>query len=208
MRAAKTMKTPYIPDMLDEVAADRAKEANYAREVLPLEKVIPTLEKLGPTGTGPTTEALNEVRSALVSLGMANGKMVEDTKLFDEARKYLAQISLTGDPNTNDKLAAAFSANPNIGISQAANVDIAKSLLALRRLENAKVRAFEKSKLPENQYAQFATQFMATEDPRAYGVDLMTPEAKKALYESLSPEEKPGFAASIKQAMALGLVKK
>lgn len=195
-----------------ELAAARAREANFARDIVPLQKAIPALEALGTTGTGPGTEQINEIKSFLTSMGIP-GIDVENIKNFDEARKYLSQYAQSvGDTNTNDKLAAAFAANPSVGISNAAAVDVAKTALAQRRFQNAQLRAFEASGGSPDQYTQFATQFSAAQDPRAYGSDMMSPSAREKLYSSLQGDseakraERAKFVQSLKTAIALGLV--
>lgn len=190
----------------NELANARSREANFARDIVPLQKAIPALEALGTTGTGPGTEQINEIKSFLTSMGIP-GIDVESIKNFDEARKYLTQYAQSvGDINTNDKLAAAFAANPSVGISNAAAVDVAKTALAQRRFQNAQLRAFEQSGGSPDKYTQFATQFAAEQDPRAYGLDMMGPEARAKLIGGLKGDEKAKFAQSLRMAIALGLV--
>lgn len=190
-----------------DLSAARVREAKFQQEVTPLVKAIPALEALGQTKTGVGSEQMNEIRSFLVTLGVANADAIEDTKLYDEARKYLTQFAqANGDTNTNDKLAAAFAGNPSTSISNAAAVDVAKTALALRKLQNAQLMAFEGAGLPDSQFSKFASQFNATQDPRAYGIDMMSPEARAKLIGSLKGDEKARFAQSLRTAIQLGLV--
>lgn len=185
------------------LAADQARERTFQQDITPLQKAIVSLEALGKTGTGPGTEQLNEIKSFLQSMGIP-GLDVENIKDFDEARKYLTQYAqAVGDTGTNDKLAASFAGNPSVGISNAAAVDVAKTALALRRLQNAAVVSFQGS---PDQYLKYATEFNASQDPRAYGLDLMTPENRNKLISSLKGDEKAKFAQSLRKAMQLGLV--
>lgn len=189
-----------------ELGAARVRESTFQQDITPLLKAIPALEALGTTGTGPGTEQINEIKSFLTSMGVP-GIDVDKIKDFDEARKYLSQYAQTvGDTGTNDKLAASFAGNPSVSISNAAAVDVAKSALALRKLQNAQLMAFETSGLPESQFSQFASQFNAGQDARAYGIDMMTPEARAKLIGNLSGAEKARFAQSLRTAIQLGLV--
>jgi hypothetical protein len=173
------------------LAKDRESGANYRREVMPLEQAIPKLEKLGKTGTGPGTEEVNNIKSFLQSAGLP-GFDQEKIKNFDEAKKYLTDwVMANGNSGTNDKLAASFASNANVGISNAAAVDVAKTALALRRMRQAQLTAFEQSGLPENKYSQWAAQWNAKVDPRVYGFDLMSPGARNKLLASL-PAGKDG----------------
>lgn len=191
------------------LAADLRTAANYQNAVTPLEKAIPALEALGSTGTGPGTEQINEIKSFLQSMGAPIAD-TDQIKNFDEARKYLVQFArgggTGGDPNTNDKLAAAFEGNPSVGISNAASVDVAKTALSLARLQNAQVRQFQQSGQPEGQYSKWSADFNAKQDPRAYGFDLMSPENRAKLIQGMTPEEKAKFVQSLRTAISLGLV--
>lgn len=192
-----------------QYATDLQTATGFQSAVTPLEKAIPALEALGSTGTGPGTEQINEIKSFLQSMGLPVSD-ANDIKNFDEARKYLVQFArgggTGGDPNTNDKLAAAFAGNPSVGVSNAAAVDVAKTALSLARLQNAQVRAFQQSGEPESNYSKWSANFNATQDPRAYGFDLMAPAQRATLIQGLKPDEKAQFVQSLRNAVQLGLV--
>lgn len=195
-----------------QLAQDRIGAANYRREVFPLEQAIPALEGLGTTGTGPGTETLNQFKSFLQSAGGGAmlGVDLDKIKNFDEAKKYLTDwVMANGSTGTNDKLAAAFASNANVGISNAAAVDVAKSALALRRMKQAQTIEFAKSGLPESEYTNWASTWNVAQDPRAFGVDLMTPKAKSALLADLNKKghegDKARFIASLRAADSNGL---
>lgn len=169
----------------------RHRALNYRQEVFPLETAIPALEKLGKTGTGPGTEEFNHIKSFLQSAGIP-GLDTDKIKNFDEAKKYLTDfVNQNGNTGTNDKLAASFAGNPSVNISNAAAVDVAKSALALRRMKQAQLVEFEKSGKPDSEFTKWASQWNVAHDPRAYGFDLMTPDQRKKVIESL-PEGKNG----------------
>ena len=73
-----------------------------------------------------------------------------DVATYERAKKYLTDfVNQNGSTGTNDKLAAGFAGNQSVNISSAAAVDVAKSALALRRMKQAQLDAFERSGLPE-----------------------------------------------------------
>lgn len=166
---------------------------------------IPALERLGTTGTGPTSEGLHDFVSAMQTLGVpiADPNRVKD---YDEARKYLVDwVNRSGNTGTNDKLAAMFAGSPSVGISNAAAVDIAKSAVALERMKSAAPLAFQKTGLSADQYTRWAQQWAQQQDPRAYGFDLMAPDERAKFVKSLSPREKAQFVASLRTAHDNGL---
>lgn len=189
-----------------QLSDDLVQATNYQQNVLPLQKAISSLEELGTTGTGPGTDQVNQMFSFLQSMHVP-GIDPNGIKSYDEAKKYLTQyVNMNGNSTTNDKLAASFAGNPSTEISNAAAVDVAKTALSLSRLQNAKVRAFAASGLPESDYSKWATDFNSNQDPRAYGMDLMKPEQRAKLIQSLSGAEKTKFAGSLRTAIGLGLV--
>ncbi len=192
-----------------QLATDRAQEANFQADVTPLVNARDALIRLGPQGSGPGTEQINEIKSFAQSMGLGSLAGIDPQKIkdFDEAKKYLVQYaSQFGSPNTNDKLAAAFAGNPNMNISNSAAVDVLKTALSLRRLQNAKVQAFDASGEQPSTYGQWATKFNASQDPVAYGFDMMSPEQRKKYVSGLSPAERQKFVGSLQTATQLGLV--
>lgn len=220
------------------LAQARQSGASFQRDVFPLVQAIPELEKLGTKGTGPGTELRNKLKSFVLSNvpGVKESDFNGSVGDYDKATKYLTDfVNQTGSSGTNDKLAAAFAGNPSTHISNAAAVDVAKSALALRRMQHAQYLAFEQTGLPENEYSRWnatnavvnkpvidpATNKPAIDpstgqpkktnyqiDPRAFGVDLMSNAAKAKLLEQLnkSPSEKAAFEASVKVAQDSGFI--
>ncbi len=183
--------------------AARQQAGNFQREIFPLTQAIPALEKLGPKGTGPGTETINHLKSFAISMvpGIKESDFNGTVADYDKAKKYLTDfVNQTGNSGTNDKLAAAFAGNPSVGISNAAAVDVAKSALALRRLKQAEIVAFEKSNLPDQEFQKFSVRFNNEQDPRAYGVDLMSKDKLQKLIKGMSPEELKIFKASVEIA--------
>jgi len=181
----------------------RQKAGSFQREIFPLQQAIPALEKLGPKGTGPGTETINHLKSFAISMvpGIKESDFNGTVADYDKAKKYLTDfVNQTGNSGTNDKLAAAFAGNPSVGISNAAAVDVAKSALSLRRMQQAEIVAFEKSGLPDSEYQKFSVRFNNEQDPRAYGVDMIPKEKLKKLIEGMSPEELRVFKSSIQIA--------
>ncbi len=187
-----------------QLGAERIANSNYRREVTPLEQAIPALSRLDKYGTGPGTDEVNKIKSFLQSAGVGGllGIDPEKIKNFDEAKKYMVDwIMASGTSGAGgrnaDALAAAFSSNPNVGISKAANADIAKVALSLRRMKYAQQAEFERTGLPEGQYGKWASTWNAKQDPRAFGFDLMTGEAAKKFLKGLSPQDRARFDRSL-----------
>lgn len=190
------------------LAEHRAKNANFTREVFPLVKAIPALERLGTEGTGPGKDEINEMKSFAQSFGFAPKSWQGSINDFDEAKKYLtdwvtANTSATG---TNDKLAAAFSSNASTKISNAAAVDVAKAALSLRRMQKMQTEAFDATGLPDSQYSKWASQWNAKQDPRVFGFDLMNPDQRKRVLKDLPPAKRDLFMLDVERAEQSGVL--
>jgi hypothetical protein len=174
----------------EQLAKARTAATGYQRDIFPLMQAIPALEKLGTKGTGPGTETINNIKSFILSnvpgVTEKSFEGLSDVASFDKVHKYLTDfVNQTGNSGTNDKLAAAFAGNPSTRISNAAAVDVAKSALALRNMQQAQLLEFEKQKLPANQFSKWVAKRTNELDPRAFGVHLMTADARKKLKERL-----------------------
>ena len=199
----------------EDYATALTREGNFSQEMVPLTKARDALIKLGPGETGPLTDKFNELKSFAQTLPIVKGLVDPNTiQNYDEAKKYLVQYAMaTGaSPGTNDKLAAAFSGNASTDISNAAAVDVVKTNIALRRLQNAQVTAFNQAKqqnpsLSPSQYSQWLVKFNNDQDPVAYGFDQMEPAQRKSYFKSLkTPEAQNKFLASLKTAQDLNLL--
>lgn len=188
--------------------------ANFPRTSLPLMKAIPLLEQLGKTGTGPGTDTWNHAMSFLQSWGVPIADP-NNIKAFDETKKYLTDfVNQNGNLSTNDKMAAAFAGNPSVEISNASATDVAKTALALQRMKQAQILAFGEQRdqsgapLTGDKYAEFAKNFAASQDPRAYGIDMMSPAAKQELDKEMpvGSEARRRFNESLKTALATGMI--
>lgn len=178
-----------------DYALDLSKAKNFKSDLYPAVTALEGIKELGPQGVGPGTEALNNLKSAIITWGRPNidPKLVEGVGTFEQTRKYLTQIArASGSTGTNDQLAAAFEANPSIKMSQAATENVLKSVIALRKMQHAQTLLFGKQGLPESQYSKWIAENQNILDPRAFGFDIMDPKAKANLMRSMAHQDKSG----------------
>lgn len=188
-------------------AQARDNSLRYQEQTFPLEQAINALETLGTKGTGPGTETLNHIKSFALSMGVP-GVDEKGVMTFDKAKKYLTDyVNQNGNNATNDKLAASFAGNPSVNISNAAAVDVAKSAVALRRLSEARTRAFEASGLPDSEFAKFAGKWAREHDVRVYGFDMMTPGQRKKVLEGMPEAKRNLFLLDVQEAKNSGLLR-
>lgn len=201
--AAKTAAGGAAGTLLGGMATE---QADYRRLVTPLEQAIPALERLGPTKAGPTSDEINTMKSLAITWGIAPQRFTGDVKDYDEAKKYLIDNARQmGNTSTNDQLAASFSANPNVEhMSQAASVDVAKTLLALRRMKYMQLQAFYSSGAPQEDFPKFVSQWNARHDPRAFGFDQYNKEKRKQILKSVKDPQQ--FIQDVNDAKNAGVL--
>ena len=189
------------------LGSEAVNNTDYRRQVTPLEQAIPALQRLGKTGTGPGKDEVNQMKSVAVAFGFAPDKWTGTVKDFDESKKYLTDwVRANGDTSTNDKLAASFSSNASVNISNAAAVDVAKTALAIRRMKYMQLQEFYKSGLSPDQFPKFASQWNAQHDPRAFGFDHLNPTQRKQILDSLPAAKRSMFKMDVQNADNAGVL--
>lgn len=175
-----------------DYATDLTRAKSFKADLYPAEAALAGIQELGPKNVGPGTEPLNAIKSAIVTwLPNVDKKIIDEVGTFEQTRKYLTQIARSsGSTGTNDQLAASFEANPSIKMSSAATENVLKSVIALRKMQHAQTLLFGQQNLPPSDYSSWISKNQNTLDARAFGFDMMTPEAKTKLIASLKKDPK------------------
>lgn len=183
------------------LADARNAASNYRRQVTPLEKAIPALQRLGTGGTGVGTEAIQNIRSFAQTVGVPiGGKTADDIKDYDTARKYLQDwVSQNSNTQSVQHLLHSTSSNPSVSISNMAAGQLAQTALALRRMQHDQLQQFNKSGMKESEYSKFAADWNAKQNPDFYRMDLMTP-AERNKFAASHIASMPGKTAKEKEA--------
>lgn len=150
-------------------------------------------------GTGPGTKITNAWRSFLLAnaawttrfLGGVDQAKIQ-TATQDELHKYMTQIAGNAaaqyGQGTNEKLAVAASGNPNADISTLANRDVTRMMLALERAKQARMAEWEASGQPPQNYGQFIASWNRTHDPRAFMLDLLSPQERRKMLSDITSD--------------------
>ncbi len=133
-------------------------------------------------------------------------KTIQSVANFGEAKKQLVQLARSnGNSGTNDQLAAAFEGSPNTKMTGATIESVVKSVVALRKMEQAQTLMFAKTGLPENEYSKWVAKNQNQFDPRAFGFDLMDRAKQDKLLNSMT--EKDNDSKEMKAAKAAAYTK-
>lgn len=175
-----------------DFATDLSRARNYKADLYPSERVLDIVKAEGNKAFGPGTEGLNTLKSALVTwLPNVDQKTIDGVSNYEQAKKYLVQAARSnGSTGTNDQLAAAFEANPNVKMSGATIENVVKSNIALRKMQHAQTLLAEQQKVPPQEYSSWIAKNQNQFDARAFGFDLMSADAKQKLVTELKKDPK------------------
>ena len=192
-----------------------------ASRILTLQKAMDALQQLGTTGTGPGAAARNNFTSYVQSLpvvGPTAAGMIESPKNianFDEANKYMtsyaAAMAGAHGATTDSQLATALSANASTHISSLAAQDVIRANIALERMGQSQVAAFQAATDPQtgrpltpDRWSDFSATWNRSTDPRAFAVDMMNPQQVSTMLASMSPADRAKFQSTYTNAVNHG----
>lgn len=177
-----------------DYASDLTRAKSFQADLYPSQRVLDIVKNQGEKAFGPGTEALNSLKSALVTwLPNVDQKTIDSVSDYEQAKKYLVQAARSnGSTGTNDQLAAAFEANPNVKMSGATIENVVKSNIALRKMQHAQTLLFGQQNLPPSEYSQWISKNQNALNPVAFGFDQMDANAKNKYLESMATKDKSG----------------
>lgn len=194
--------------------ADLARARNFSSDLFPWTQALSTMERLQSQGEtfGPGSKGRQEVESFAYTLApqIARWAGVDPNKIGDyaEVEKYLTQglqqRASSFGTHTDMQLATAASGSPNVHITDLAGIPLIKATIALRRMEQA--QTLENAKLGGPNYTANTAAWSANQDPRAYMIDMMSPDQIKQLQSSLKGADRARFNNSLRAAIASGVV--
>ena len=194
----------------DQFAAAGQTMATYAQQQ---QQLSSALDGLKSTNTGPGTESRQAIASYMLALPGGIGQYLpgvdpKSIQAYDEANKYLTQTA-SGSPNaarSDAGLNTALASSPSVHISNAAAQDVLKANIGFRRAEMANYAAFQKTGLDPGQFTGWLAQRNQQIDPRAYSVDLLSPQQRQTAMAGMSPAAKTKFLGTVRDAIGSGII--
>lgn len=159
-----------------------------------LENALPLVEKLSHENFGPGSPELAKLKGILDTAGVTDPA---STSLpgRQEAGKYLlkyAQGAVSAGRSDN-ALSAAIGSNPNLDLTQPANLALIKKQIAMDKADAAMPFAYKQLAKPGQSWTDFKSGYYPSIDTRAFGINTMSPEERDSLYKSLGPKDSPAF---------------
>ena len=157
--------------------AAQENQANSANRIFTLQQAYRALDNAKTGSLGQATQAvngfLNSVTPEFIQKNVPGADFQSRAAAYDEANKYFQQVanangSGIGGPVTNDKLAAATAASPNVHITDLAAKDITGVLIGQERLGQYMYDQFQKTGLAPADWNKWKADWLTTHDPRAF----------------------------------------
>lgn len=169
-----------------EFAADQSRSAQILAGVRPLQQALPLIEQLSNANFGPGSSSFAHIKGALSTAGIIDPN-TSDLQLRQEVGKYLLNYA-QGAQNagrSDSALSTAIGSNPNLDLTQPANLSLVKNQIARDRMDAALPLAAGTA----DNYKDYKSKYYQTNDVRAFGADMISPDQKKSLMIELN---KPG----------------
>lgn len=186
-----------------DLLVDQKANAESGKRINMLQNASDALSK-AQTGTG--ADKLNAVRGVVAMLGGPADKVAS----YDEANKYLTQYAQQKAASfghaTDAQLSAALTGNGNTHISNLAAQDVVKVNMALERMDQARMQAWQSAGLPPAQYSQWKSQFGAAMDPRVFVADQMPAPKVGAMVKAMNVKERETFRQQYNWAVQNGYI--
>lgn len=184
------------------------KAGNIQAELQPDLAVLDIVKGKAPGDFGPGTDGFNKLKKVAVTwLPNVDAKLIEDSKDFDTVKKYLVQGARgAGNTGTNDQLAAAFEGSPNVTMNTATIESIVKTRVALKKMEAAQALLANQQGVPAHEFSKWKAKNQNVLDPRAFGWDMMSDEARQKLVKRLTPKEYQKLETSVQFAKDAELI--
>ena len=164
------------------------------------------------TGPNANWQGKAQALALQVAPGVAERLGIDPQKVAsqEEFNKYsvqLAQELSKGLGNgTDEKLASAVAATPNLGLSKLGNQQIIDVLISTQRGIAAKNQAWQSSGLSADQYNKWSSQWNKDIDPRVFALqDMDNAQAWKSV-QSLPKKDQDALMKSWNKAAAAGYV--
>lgn len=162
-----------------------------------LDEALPLISALSASDFGPGSGELAKLKGLFTTFGVIPA---DSTSLptRQDANKYLHQYAegAIHAGRSDAALAAALAANPNLDLTQPANLALIKNQMAMDREDAAIPLAFARehpNAADQAQYLKYKSQFYQNNDQRAFVYDQMSPEERRAVIDSLGPKTSPAY---------------
>lgn len=181
---------------------DQQRSAATLGNVRRLATALPLVSQLSASDFGPGSAGLADMKGILTTAGIIPPNSTS-LPTRQEVNKYLHQYAegAINAGRSDAALSAALAANPNLDLTQPANLALVKNQMAMDREDAAIPLAFAQAHpqaQDQAQYLKYKSQFYQNNDQRAFNYDSMSPEDRRQVIDSLGPKNSPAYQKFLK----------
>jgi len=178
---------------------DQLRGSGILSNMRPLQQALPLIQRLSNANFGPGSPQWATLKGALTTAGVINPN-TSDLQVRQEANKYLLKYATGAQAagRSDHALSAALGSNPNLDLTQPANLGLIKTQIGMDRMDAAMPKAFPTQAKPGQTYSDFKSSYYQGMDPRAFSFDMMSPQERAKLKASLGPSTSPAYQKFVK----------
>lgn len=202
-----------IAESQKSLVQDQKASAQTIANLRNLDIALPMVEKLGNPNFGPGSPEFAKVKASLITAGIINPK-TSDVTVRQEVGKYLLKYATMAQNagRSDQALGAALGSNPNLDLTQPANLGLIKNQIGLDKMDAALPKMF-KAEHPSDdenvQYNQYKADYYNRFDRRVFSYDKLSPDERRDLVNSLGGKNSPvykKFEQTYKLAKQAGMI--
>lgn len=196
-----TSLPPGVPESFAEgqksLVADQKASAGTLANLRNLDIALPFVQKLSDPNFGPGSPEYAKLRASAATAGIIDPK-ASDVTIRQELGKYLMKYAtLAQNSGRSDQaLAAAVGSNPNLDLTQPANLALIKNQIALDKMDAAMPKLFKLEHPAQEdaaQYNSYKSDYYNKFDRRVFSYANLTPAERRGLVQSLGPKNSPAY---------------
>ena len=187
--------------------------ANISAAIRPATQALQLIPKLSASDFGPGSDEYNRAKGLLITGGILPAGAT-DVPIRQEFNKYLQQLvqGMPASGRSDEAQALAKLSSPNTDLTQPANTELLKNVIAMRRQDAAVSQAYDNANPGDRSKAgfnQFASTYYQNTDHRAFRFDMMTPQERRETLDGLGKPGSPAyqkFINSLRMARSSGAI--
>lgn len=192
---------------------DQKASARATANLRNLDIALPMAEKLSHANFGPGSPEFAKIKASLATAGIIDPN-TSDVTVRQELNKYLLKYATMAQNagRSDQALGAAVGSNPNLDLTQPANLGLIKNQIALDKMDAALPKIFKLEHPGQSEaagYNQYKSDYYDKFDRRVFSYDKLSPEERRDLVQSLGGKNSPSykkFAKTYEAAKQAGVI--
>ena len=177
-----------------EFVQDQKNAYPILQNAIPLQNALPLISKLNHFNFGPGSQELMQVKAGLQFAGVIpqDSSAADTTSIRQQVNKYLHQYSsgAVGAARSDAGLSQALSSNPNLDLTQDANLSLIKSQLGRDFMTAAMPSTYSSD---SGTYLSYKSKYAQQNDPRAFIWGTYTPQERRQIIDGMGGENSAAY---------------